>query len=142
MKNNKKGAALMQVLLIAIVLAGIATMLLRVTLSRTSSARQTRRSSSAEVLVQSCMAEVNGLWSRKTPEAFRRDITGEGNSGKPYMYCKTVNSTTGACTSTAATYTCTYNTTEGTYKVTAEFVLKDGIYNLQYKIDKDSTSVL
>ena len=83
MKLNKKGAALMQVLLITIILAGIATMILRATLSRTSSARRTRRAVSAQVLIQTCMAEVNSLWSKKAPEAFRRDLQGDANG--PYM---------------------------------------------------------
>ena len=83
MKLNKKGAALMQVLLITIILAGIATMILRATLSRTSSARRTRRAVSAQVLIQTCMAEVNSLWSKKTPEAFRRDLQGDDNG--PYI---------------------------------------------------------
>ena len=87
MKLNKKGAALMQVLLITVILAGIATMLLRASLSRTTSARRTRRTVSAQALIQSCMAEVNSLWSKKTPEAFTRDLNGVGNGGKPYMYC-------------------------------------------------------
>ena len=64
----------MQVLLITVILAGITTMLLRASLSRTASARKTRRQVSAQVLIQSCMAQVNDLWTAKTPEAFRRDI--------------------------------------------------------------------
>lgn len=72
--NNKKGAALMQVLLIAVILAGIATMILRANLSRTASARKTRRQASAQVLIQSCMTRVNDLWTAKSPEVFRRDM--------------------------------------------------------------------
>ena len=107
MKNNKKGAALMQVLLIALVLAGIATMLLKVTLSRTSSARKTRRAALAETLIQNCMGEVNSLWASKTSEAFRRDLLGLGNSGRPYMYCNEV-SASGTCNDPVNIVSCQY----------------------------------
>ena len=39
--KNKKGAALLQVLLVTVILAGMATMLLRASLSRTTAARKT-----------------------------------------------------------------------------------------------------
>lgn len=74
MLKNKKGAALLQVLLVTVVLAGMATMLLRASLSRTTAARQTRRTVSGQMLVNSCMAEVNALWSAKTPQAFAEDM--------------------------------------------------------------------
>ena len=107
MKLNKKGAALMQVLLITVILAGIATMLLRASLSRTTSARRTRRTVSAQALIQSCMAEVNSLWSKKTPEAFTRDLNGVGNNGKPYMYCSGGSTTTCPAGNIEEKYTCT-----------------------------------
>ncbi len=87
MKLNQKGAALMQILLITVILAGIATMLLRASLSRTTSARRTRRAASAQMVIQACMSEVNSLWAKKMPEAFTRDLMGVGNNGVPYMYC-------------------------------------------------------
>ncbi|MBR5151340.1 MAG: hypothetical protein IKW71_00705, partial [Elusimicrobiaceae bacterium] len=59
---NKRGVALLQVLIISAVIAGLAAMILRVTLSRTTAARQTRRTVSAQLLIESCMAEVNSLW--------------------------------------------------------------------------------
>lgn len=74
MLKNKKGAALLQVLLVTVVLAGMATMLLRASLSRTTTARQTRRTVSGQMLVNSCMVEVNALWSAKTPQAFAEDM--------------------------------------------------------------------
>ena len=74
MWKNKKGAALLQVLLITAVLAGIATMLLRASLSRTTAARKTRRTVSAQMLVNSCMAEVNTIWSIKSPDVCARDL--------------------------------------------------------------------
>jgi len=78
---NKKGAALMQVLLIAVILAGITAMLLRASLSNTVSARKSRRHVSAQTIIESCMAEVNMLWSLKKDDAFKRDLSGT------YMYC-------------------------------------------------------
>ena len=54
MLKNQKGAALLQVLLITVVLAGMATMLLRASLSRTSGARQTRRAVSSQLYINAC----------------------------------------------------------------------------------------
>ncbi len=97
--NSQKGAALMQVLLVTVILAGIATMLLRAGLARTSSARKTSRSVIAEMLIKSCMAEVNHLWAAKTPAAFGYDLThgcmystgtGVSNCKKTYS-CMTIN---------------------------------------------------
>ncbi len=133
MKLNKKGAALMQVLLVALILSGIATMLLRASLSRTTSARKTRRTVSAQVLIQTCMAEVNALWGAKTPEAYYRDMQGDSNG--PYMYCKTVNAN-GGCDAAEPTYTCTidnpYASTD--FKVVASFVKDGDDWKLQYAI--------
>ena len=88
---NKKGAALMQVLLIAVILAGITTMLLRASLSNTVSSRKSRRNVSAQTIIESCMAEVNMLWSLKKDDAFKRDL-----SSTPYMYCTQPSGTGGA----------------------------------------------
>ena len=79
--SSKKGAALLQVLLVTAVLAGIATMLLRASLARTSTVRQVKRAMSTEMLVESCMAEVNSLWAAKNADAFARDIS------QCIMYC-------------------------------------------------------
>ena len=155
MKNNKKGAALMQVLLIALVLAGIATMMLRVTLSRTSSARQTRRISFATMLIESCMAEVNELWSSKTPIAFRRDMAGYTTGGnghvknQPYMYCAALQQNGKDCVSGQEqdVYTCTYSP-DGVhdYVVTAQFknVGTSGSpqWRIQYEIAGDASAQL
>lgn len=155
MKLNKKGAALMQVLLITIILAGIATMILRATLSRTSSARRTRRAVSAQVLIQTCMAEVNSLWSKKTPEAFRRDLQGDDKG--PYMYCNGGPCLVGAeecpCPkeNRVYTYTCTIDNPYGgdDYKVRAYFE-KDNtasgasggtMWQLVYEIEEGSDAL-
>lgn len=141
MKNNKKGAALMQVLLITIILAGIATMLLRASLSRTTSARKTRRAVSGQVLIQACMAEVNTIWSKKTPEAFRRDMNVDSEDG-PYMYCSGT-STAADCPAAnrVKDYVCTISNPHGNpYKVKASFEkdLSNGQWNLVYEITQGS----
>lgn len=95
LKNNK-GAALMQVLLVTVVLAGMSAMLLRATLSRTMTARQTRRNVSTQIMTDSCMAEVNSLWAAKSANTFRSDFQGDARGA--YMYCNEYN-TSGICTS-------------------------------------------
>lgn len=130
-KNNKRGAALMQVLLITVILAGITTMILRANLSRTSSARKTRRQVSSQVLIQSCMARVNDLWSSKSPEAFRRDMA-DG-----IMYCS--GSGTGdTCPSgnQVKTMTCTFDN----YKVQARMgdLTSEGLRSITYEIIEGS----
>ena len=87
----------MQVLLVTVVLAGMATMLLRAGLSRTSSSRKTSRSVSAEMLIKSCMAEVNQLWAAKTLQMFAYDLvnkcmysTGPSDCKKQYE-CAAIN---------------------------------------------------
>ena len=82
MLHNKKGAALLQVLLVTVVLAGMATMLLRASLSRTTTARQTRRAVASQMLINSCQAEVSAMWAIKSPERFAQDLAG------CWMYCK------------------------------------------------------
>ena len=74
MLSSKKGAAILQVLLVAAILAGVSALLLRSSLSRTSSARQTRRTVAAQLEIEACMAQVNELLSVKAPEAFTRDM--------------------------------------------------------------------
>lgn len=74
MLHNKKGMALLQVLIISAVLAGLSTMILRATLSRTVMARQTRKTVSAQMVIESCMAEVNAWWAVKTPEVYANDL--------------------------------------------------------------------
>lgn len=122
--SAKKGAALMQVLLVTVILAGMATMLLRAMLSRTTAARQTRKTVSSQMLVNSCMAEVNALWSAKTPEAFKRDMD------LGIMYC---SNSGGGTTCPAANRVFEHKCTERTdpldstvkYQVTAYFETND-----------------
>ena len=142
MFKNKKGAALLQVLLVTVILAGLATMLLRASLSRSTAARQTRRTVSAQLLVNSCMAEVNTLWSIKSPEAFARDMN------QCLMYCNSTD-TTATCSvaNSVRTHTCTIPVNGRDYTVTAEFTesapTADGARKceLSYTVD-DSQGVL
>lgn len=132
-KFGKKGAALMQVLLITVILAGIATMLLRMGLSRTSSARRTRRLINAQALIESCMAEINMVWASKTPEAFTRDLRGQ-TSG-PCMVCKNVDNK-GKCTDCSGGQTSGWSQYYHCAPVTVEEKDANGnvIGSVQYKV--------
>ncbi len=121
MKNNKKGAALMQVLLITIILAGICTMLLRASLSRTTSARKTRRTVSGQVLIQSCMAEINTLWSKKSPEKFTQDLA------NGVMY-------TNAAGENQSSYTCSISHGGTTVRVQASMRARSAVNGSGYDI--------
>ncbi len=73
-KQNNRGAALLQVLILSAILAGMATMILRVTLSRSVASKQVRHQITAQKMIESCMAQVNMFWASKTPEAYARDL--------------------------------------------------------------------
>jgi len=151
----------MQVLLVTAVLAGMATMMLRASLSRTSSVRQTRQSVSSELVIESCQAQVNMMWSKKKPEVFKRDLAG------CWMNCnKTINMsnvstdditwdgnnyTSSKCHTQSGvatrSYTCEVPVVGGTVNVTATF--KDpadlGAGNpceLTYTVDKSASEKL
>ncbi len=72
--RSKRGAALLQVLIITAILAGMSAMILRLALSRTITSRQTRHTVNAQAVIEACMAEVNTLWAAKTPVAYERDL--------------------------------------------------------------------
>lgn len=110
MLHNKKGAALLQVLLVTSILAGLVTMILRANLARTLSARQTNRTTSAQMLINACQAEVNALWTAKTPESFASDMA----------QCCMYRASGGAC---QRSYECEFpgGAAGITYKVTAAF---------------------
>ena len=144
MRLNKKGAALMQVLLLTVVLAGIATMLLRASLSRTSSARKTRRTVSGQVLIQACMAQVNSLWSKKSPEAFSRDL--KGDSQGPFMYCSGTGMDPNTCPSgnIKREYRCEIPNINGgpQYIVIASFEKDDnGVWRMVYEVLEGSETL-
>lgn len=121
MLKTNKGAALLQVLLITVVLAGMAAMLLRASLSRTSSMRQSRRTVSAQLLINTCMSEINTLWSVKKPEIFARDreqclmwCNAEvGNGSECHL--------TGSSVNASRSYTCKVTNGSNKYDVVATF---------------------
>ncbi len=115
MLRNKKGAALLQVLLVTVVLAGMATMLLRANLSRTTTSRQTRRAVSGQLLINACQAEVNALWSLKDADTFAADLE------NCWMYCDRTSEQ--SCeTQNRKSYKCKPVTSDGVmYQVEALF---------------------
>ncbi len=123
MLHNKKGAALLQVLLVTVVLAGMATMLLRANLSRTTTSRKTRRDVSSQMLINACQAEVNALWSLKDPEVFSVDLE------NCWMYCNRNTGSKRGCVKpdgeldlATRSYKCKPVTAEGVmYQVEATF---------------------
>ena len=140
MLHNKKGAALLQVLLVAAVLAGMATMLLRVSLSRTSAARHTRREVTGQLLISRCQAEINALWSAKTQEAFARDLAVCG------MYCQRMQN--GDCTQYSYNHVCEYaiqiDGQQVEYTVTATMspvTNGNGQCKLEYKVEDDTPGI-
>ena len=74
MHLNKRGVALLQVLIISAILAGLSAMILRTTLSRQVAARRTRREVKAQMVIEYAMAYMNNLWALKTPEAYAEDL--------------------------------------------------------------------
>lgn len=95
-KRNNRGAALLQVLILSAILAGMATMILRVTLSRSVASKQVRHQITAQKMIESCMAQVNMFWASKTPEAYARDLS-------QCQMCSTASVTNGgdACSGTS-----------------------------------------
>lgn len=67
---NKRGAALLQVLIISAVLVGLSAMILRATLSRTLSARRMRHTLSSQMIIENAMAQINARWASLTPETY------------------------------------------------------------------------
>ena len=98
MLRNNKGVALAQVLLMTVVLAGMAAMLLRVSMSRANISSQINRRIRYQSLINACQAEVNALWAVKTPESFARDLSTctmrrHGNvesADRKFYYCNPV----------------------------------------------------
>ncbi|MBP5404045.1 MAG: hypothetical protein J6Y17_03025 [Elusimicrobiaceae bacterium] len=93
MIRNKRGAALLQVLIISAVLAGMATMILRAVLSRTVASRQSRHTVTVQMAIESCMAQVNEIWAAKTPEAYAYDLAN-------CQMCDPTKDTAGGCVAT------------------------------------------
>lgn len=124
---NKRGAALFQVLIVSAILAGIATMVLRSSLSRTVTARQTRHTVSSQLIIESCMAEVNGLWASKTSEQYIEDLAECRfylDSGNPVRSYTCSNASVGRNAASAQEYSVTAEIASGaagceiTYRIT------------------------
>lgn len=74
MHLNKRGVALLQVLIISAILAGISAMILRATLARQVTARQTRRAVKAQMVIEYAMSQINFMWAAKTPKAYAEHL--------------------------------------------------------------------
>lgn len=111
MLSSKRGAAILQVLLVAAVLAGLSVLLLRASLSRASSSHQTRRVVSSQLEIDSCMAEINQLFAIKSANSFTRDMD------ECVFYCR--GGGTGSCADPVTEYNCFNNTNAGKHLVTA-----------------------
>lgn len=111
MHLNKRGVALLQVLIVAAVLAGFSAMVLRVVMSRTLLARQNRRTVTAQMLIENCMAEVNYKLASQTPSAKDLNFPNneDGNKFAEVLLpncCIQVGSDSSACAGDADTYVC------------------------------------
>ena len=96
MRLNKKGVALLQVLIVVAVLASMVAMILRVVLSRSATARQTTQTVTAQMLIENCQGEVAYLWAIKKPEVYARDLS------RCVMYCD--KETVAECAAEPGTY--------------------------------------
>ncbi|MBR4355629.1 MAG: hypothetical protein IKP96_03565 [Elusimicrobiaceae bacterium] len=139
MLHTKKGAALLQVIIVTAVLASMVMMVARANFARTTSARQTRRNVSAQMLIQACQAEVNTLWSLKNAEAFARDMA------ECWMTCSP--GSTGCTTSNASrSYDCGSQTIDGvTYSIRATLEEPDegetGPCQIKYELTDNQTGI-
>jgi len=58
---NKKGTALMQVLLVTVIIATVATFILRLSVSRTMTAAETAKRLAAKRLIEGCEAQIQKM---------------------------------------------------------------------------------
>ncbi|ACC98141.1 hypothetical protein Emin_0586 [Elusimicrobium minutum Pei191] len=79
---NKKGSALMQVLLVTVIIATIATMILRMSLARTTTAARVARSITAKSVLDACNAEIQAKLVRgeNVSVGFECNVGAERNS--------------------------------------------------------------
>lgn len=59
--NNKKGSALMQVLVLGSVIAAVVLLVLRLAMTRTTNVVKTKRKVSAKAYAESCLAQYNAI---------------------------------------------------------------------------------
>lgn len=74
MYKNKRGAALLQVLMLSALLAGLSVMVLRATLSRQVTARKTRHDVGVHEAIEACAAEIYNMWAVMTPDQYRTNL--------------------------------------------------------------------
>lgn len=74
MIHYKRGAALLQVLIITAILGGLCAMIARSVLSRQVTSKRVRRTILAQNAIKSCMAEVNAMWALKNPDQYADDL--------------------------------------------------------------------
>lgn len=75
MYKNKRGAALLQVLMLSALLAGLSVMVLRATLSRQVTARKTRHDVGVHAAIEACAAEIYNMWAVMTPEQYKTRLS-------------------------------------------------------------------
>ena len=88
MCRNKRGAALVQVLMLSALLAGLSAMILRATLSRQMIARQSRHAVGARLAIESCVAEINNMFAVMSPDDYAAMTSGLGNSARKCSFPK------------------------------------------------------
>ena len=74
MYKNNRGAALLQVLMLSALLAGLSVMVLRAALSRQVMVRKTRHTIGLHMAVSACIAEINNMWAVMTPEQYETSL--------------------------------------------------------------------
>jgi len=96
MYKNKRGAALLQVLMLSALLAGLSVMVLRATLSRQVTARKTRHDVGIHEAIEACAAEIYNMWAVMTPTQYQTNL---GNCSLPPMPAGTSSCSGGAAVS-------------------------------------------
>ncbi len=121
---NKKGAALLQVLMVTAVLAGIATMILRASLARVYSSRKMLHEIKTQLAIESCMAEVNNIWASKKAEYYMADLNN-------CVICSDTSAT--GCDNNGHQYTCQHPS-DANYPVIASMQQVAGRCQITYSI--------
>lgn len=140
MYKNNRGAALLQVLMLSALLAGLAVMVLRVTLSRQVTARQVRHSVGVRMAVSSCIAQINEMWAVMTPAQYEQSLN--SCSMPPYhgnncdggaavageWYCRVQPFNQQVCVTARMRAKLPEDSTDSPCRI--DFTVKDGVPNL------------
>lgn len=81
---NKKGSALMQVMVMGSIIAAIIVMLMRFAMGRTSNMLKTKRTVMAKSYAEGCIAQYNTLAMQRAMEGFPVNV----NGNKETFNCK------------------------------------------------------